>query len=112
MSEEKKMIQFPNANEAQNKILNKIKEQKEKEAKAKNDQFDKEKDKEEFLYLWGHFERRLNKMLKDFKDDLQPTGYHSMVVTVKIKKDGANDDVVENFVYSDQLKLNKIVEIG
>jgi hypothetical protein len=107
----KKPIQFPNANEAQNKILNQISEQKLKEKKAKNDEFDKEKDKEEFLYLWKHFERRLNKILKDFKDDLQPTGYHSMVVTVKIKKDGADDDVTENFVYSDQLRLNKIVEI-
>ena len=106
-----KKIQFPNANKAQNDILNKIAEQKAKEAKSKKDEFDKEKDKEEFLYLWGHFERRLNKILKDFKEDLQPTGYHSMVVTVKIQKDSATDDVVENFVYSDQLKLNKIVEI-
>jgi hypothetical protein len=104
-------IQFPNANEAQNKILNKISEQKAKEVKARKDQFDKEKDKEEFLYLWKHFERRLRKILNDFRDELQPTGYHSMVITVKIMKDGATDDVTENFVYSDQLKLNKIVEI-
>jgi hypothetical protein len=106
-----KTIQFPGANEAQNKILNKIAQQKSKEAKAKKDEFDREKDKEEFLYLWKHFERRLNKILKDFKDDLQPTGYHSMVVTVKIIKDGATDDVKEQFVYNDNLKLNKIVEI-
>jgi hypothetical protein len=91
--------------------LNKIAQQKSKEAKAKKDEFDREKDKEEFLYLWKHFERRLNKILKDFKDDLQPTGYHSMVVTVKIIKDGATDDVKEQFVYNDNLKLNKIVEI-
>jgi len=95
----------------QNEILNKIAEQKAKESKSKKDKFDKEKDKEEFLYLWKHFDRRLTKILKDFRDELQPTGYHKMVVTVKIEKDGASDDVTENFVYSDQLRLNKIVEI-
>ena len=104
-------IQFPNATEEQNKILNKIAEQKAKEAKAKKDSFDREKDKEEFLYLWKHFSRRLNKILKDFKDELQPSGYHQLVVTVKIKKDGSDDDVTESFVFSDQLKLNKIVEL-
>jgi len=104
-------IQFPNATEAQNEILNKIAEQKSKEAKARQNKFDAEKDKEEFLYLWKHFHRRLSKILNDFKDDLQPTGYHKMIVTVKIEKEGSDDDVTEQFVYSDQLRLNKIVEI-
>ena len=111
MGKKKKLIQFPNATEAQNKILNKIAEQKSKEAKAKKDEFDKEKDKEEFLYLWKHFERRLNKILKDFRDDLQPTGYHQLEVLVKIKKTNSSDDINEKFIYSDQLKLYKITQL-
>lgn len=108
---EKKPIQFPNANAAQNEILNQIAEKKSKEAKAKQDGFDKEKDKEEFLYLWKHFERRLNKMLKDYKEDLQPYGYYGLEIMVKVKKDGADDDLKEQFVYSDRLKLFKITEL-
>jgi hypothetical protein len=111
MSEKKKPIQFPNANEAQNDILNQIAEKKAKEAKAKADEFDKEKDKEEFLYLWKHFNRRLNKMLKDYEEDLQPYGYYGLEILVKVKKDGADDDLKEQFVYSDRLKLTKITEL-
>ena len=109
MSEKK--IQFPNANEAQNEILNQIAEKKAKEAKAKADDFDKEKDKEEFLYLWKHFERRLNKILKDYKEDLQPYGYYGLEILVKVTKDGADDDLKEQFVYNDKLKLIKITEL-
>jgi hypothetical protein len=104
-------INFPNANKAQNKILNKIKEQKEKEAKAKKDDFDEQKDREEFLYLWKHFDRRLRKILNDFKDDLHPKGYHGLEVLIKVKKDGASDDIKEEFIFSDKLKLYKITEI-
>ena len=104
-------IEFPGANETQNKILNKIKEQKEKEAKAKKNDFDKEKDKSEFLYLWKHFDRRLRKILNDFRDDIYPKGQHGLEIIVKIKKNNSKDDVVEKFVYSDRLKLFKIVEI-
>jgi hypothetical protein len=106
-----KEIKFPNANEAQNKILNKIKEQKEKEAKAKKNAFDEEKDKQEFLYLWKHFDRRLRKILNDFKDDTYQKGHHGLEITVKIKKDNSKDNVIEKFVYSDRLKLFKLVEI-
>jgi len=105
------IIQFPNANEAQNKILNKIAEQKMKEAKAKQDAFDAEKDKDEFLFLWKHFERRLNKMLKDFRDDIYQMGNYSLEVLVKVKKEGATDDLKEQFVYNDKLKLFKITQI-
>ncbi|MBR9682647.1 MAG: hypothetical protein GOV02_03140 [Candidatus Aenigmarchaeota archaeon] len=105
------MIEFPNANEEQNKILNKIAEQKAKESKAKNDEFDKEKDREEFLYLWKHFEARLNKYLKDYKEDLQPKGYHGLEVLIRIKKDDSSDELKEKFIFSDKLKLFKITEI-
>lgn len=105
------MIQFPNANEEQNKILNMIADQKLKEAKAKKDEFDKEKDKEEFLYLWKHFERRLNKYLEDFRDTLYPKGYHSLEVLIKIKKDKSTDVLREEFIFSDKLKLFKLTEI-
>lgn len=106
-----KEIEFPNANEAQNKILNKIKEQKEKEAKAKKNEFDEEKDKAEFLYLWKHFDRRLRKILNDFRDDIYQKGHHGLEITVKIKKDNSKDNVIEKFIYSDRLKLFKVVEI-
>ena len=111
MSDEKKTIKFPGANEAQNDILNQIASKKAKEAKAKQDGFDKEKDKEEFLYLWKHFNRRLTKMLEDYKNDLQPYGYYGLEIMVKVKKDGADDDLKEQFVYSDRLKLFKITEL-
>ena len=103
--------EFPGANEQQNKILNMIADQKEKEAKAKQDAFDAEKDKDEFLYLWKHFDRRLKKMLKDFRDETYNSGQHSIEVIVKIKKDDNEDALQENFVYSDRLKLFKITEI-
>ena len=105
-------IQFPGANEAQNEILNQIKEQKEKELKAKKDKFDEEKDRDEFLYLWKHFERRLRKILNDFRDDLHPKGFHSLEVLIKVKKDGASDAIKEQFIFSDDLKLFKITEIS
>ena len=103
--------EFPGANEQQNKILNMIADQKEKESKAKQDAFDAEKDKDEFLYLWKHFDRRLKKMLKDFRDETYNSGQHSIEVIVKIKKDDNEDTLQENFVYSDKLKLFKITEI-
>jgi len=106
-----KQIKFPNANEAQNKILNMIAEQKEKEIKDKQDEFDKEKDKDEFLYLWKHFDDRLRKILNDFKNDLQPKGYHGLVVTVRVQKDGSTDEIKEKFLYSDGLQLFKVTEI-
>ena len=106
-----KKIEFPNANEAQNEILNQILEQKQKEAKAKKDEFDKEKDREEFLYQWKHFYDRLTKMLNDYRDDLQPKGYHSLEVQFIVKKDDSSDALKEKFVFSDRLKLFKITEI-
>ncbi len=105
------MINFPRANEEQNKILNKIAEQKSKEAKAKQDKFDEDKDREEFLYLWKHFKARLDKYLNDYKDDLQPKGYHGLEVLIKIKKDDSSDKLKEEFLFSDKLKLFKITEI-
>jgi gas vesicle protein len=106
-----KKIEFPNANKAQNKILNQIAEQKEKEMKAKEDKFDEEKDRDEFLYLWKHFSDRLQKMLKDFRDDLQPKGYHSLEIQFIVKKDDSTDALKEKFIYGDKLKLFKITEI-
>lgn len=104
-------IEFSGANEQQNKILNMIAEQKQKEKKAKQDAFDAEKDKDEFLYLWKHFEKRLTKILNDFKDETYNTGQHSLEVFVKIKKDENKDIVQEKFIYSDKLKLFKVTEI-
>ena len=106
-----KKIQFPKATPAQNEILNQIKEQKEKEAKAKQAKFDEEKDRNEFLYLWKHFDRRLRKVLNDFKDDLQPKGYYGLEVLIKVTKDGATDDLKEQFIFGDKLKLYKITQI-
>ncbi|MGD2072033.1 MAG: hypothetical protein PVG65_00885 [Candidatus Thorarchaeota archaeon] len=105
-----KKIEFPGANEEQNKILNMIAEQKEKEAKAAQNAFDKEKDKEEFLYLWKHFDRRLKKTLEDFRDIQYTTGIHSLEVTIKVKKEGSTDSITEKFVYSDKLKMLKVTE--
>lgn len=106
-----KTIKFPGANEEQNKILNMIAEQREKEEKAKKDDFDKEKDKEEFLYLWKHFDDRLGKILQDFRDVQYNKGTHSLEVTVRVKKQDGTDLLKENFVYSDKLKLFKETEI-
>jgi len=104
-------IKFPNANEEQNKILNMIAEQKSKEAKAAQDKFDAEKDKEEFLYLWGHFERRLQKILDDFKDKTYNSGIHSLVVDITIKKKDSTDAIKEKFIYCDKLKMFKTTEL-
>jgi hypothetical protein len=104
-------IKFPNANEEQNKILNMIAEQKSKEAKASQDKFDAEKDKEEFLYLWKHFDDRLQRMLNDFKDDTYNSGIHSLEVNVTVKKKGATDAIKEQFIYCDKLKLFKTTEL-
>ena len=104
-------IKFPNANEEQNKILNMIAEQRSREAKAEQDKFDAEKDKDEFLYLWGHFERRLNKILSDFRDETYSSGLHSLEVDIKIKKKGATDAIKEQFIYCDKLKMFKLTEI-
>jgi len=106
-----KKIEFPNANEAQNKILNQIADQKSKELKAKQDEFDEDKDKEEFLYIWKHFDDRLRKMLNDYKDTLQPKGYHGLVVTVRVQKKDSTDELKEQFLYSDDLQLFKVTEI-
>ncbi len=107
-----KTVQFPKANEAQNKILNQILEQKQKEAKAKQDEFDAEKDREEFLYQWKHFYERLMKMLNDFRDDQQPKGCYGLEIQFIVKKDDSTDAVKEKFVFTDKLKLFKITEIG
>lgn len=104
------VIKFPGANEEQNKILNMIKEQHDKRAKAAADEFDKEKDKEEFLYLWKHFEHRLNRYLADFRDKQSQTGFHSLEVTIKINKKDSTEVINENFIYSDKLKLYKITQ--
>lgn len=106
-----KTIQFPKANEAQNEILNQIYEQKQKEAKAKQDAFDAEKDRAEFLYQWKHFYDRLTKMLNDFRDDLHPKGYHGLEIQFIVKKDDSTDSVKEKYVFTDKLKLFKITEI-
>jgi len=105
------MIEFPNATKEQNKILNKIAEQKLKEKKAEQNKFDAEKDKEEFLYLWGHFERRLQLLLEAFKNELYPKGYHGLEVLVKVTKDGSKDKIQEQFVFNDKLKLFHMTEI-
>lgn len=104
-------IKFPNADEHQNKILNMIAEQEQKKLKAEQDTFDKEKDKTEFLYLWKHFKLRLNKYLDEFVDETYNDGRHSLEVTLTVKKDDSDDNVVENFVYNKRLNLKKILEI-
>jgi len=104
-------INFPNANEEQNKILNQIAKEVEMKEKEEQHKLDAEKDKDEFLYLWGHFERRLERILKNFKEDTYQTGVHSLEVTVKIKKKDSQEPLVENFVFNDKLKLTKITEI-
>lgn len=106
-----KKIEFPNATKEQNKILNKIAEQKKKETEAEAYKLDKEKETKEFLFLWKHFEDRLQKQLKEFRDHYYQTGICSLEVLVKIKKEGSTDNLRENFVYDDKLKLYKIVEI-
>lgn len=103
-------IKFPGANEEQNKILNMIAEQQAKKLKADEEAFDKEKDKDEFLYLWGHFERRLRVYLDEFRDKQSQTGFHSLEVLVKVKKKDSTDVIKENFVYSDKLRMQKITE--
>lgn len=108
---DKKLIQFPNANEEQNKILNMIAEKKAQELKAEKDAFDAKKDKDEFLYLWGHFERRLKKLLSDFRDVDYDKGTHSLEVYIKVKKDGSTDAIKEEFLYSDKLKMFKFTEV-
>ena len=106
-----KEIEFPNANKQQNKILNMIAKQREKEVKAEQDAFDAEKDKDEFLYLWGHFKRRLEKQLDDFINDKYGTGIHGLEVLFRITKEDSTEELRSNYVYNDKLKMTKIEEI-